>query len=241
MPICSMPGWFDANLDGANLSECGVYGIAVWNVSTRDTTQSALQVSPWDEPMVIATDSSPARVTFAHDDAWHETLTVDDIEIAQYIYLMLNSEKLRTVIEQTTTKVVLVLGSFKPEQKLILDALRDALREQGYFCRGVRFREAGISDIDGDRFRHLRIWRVSSSPISPRAKASPMSCVESFRSSVGASSANHHGRPSGLCDVRRFDRIPVGPAYGQVPGCQAGHCSIAGNRSLNRPRERQRQ
>ena len=60
------------------------------------------------------------------------TITVDNLEVAQFIYLLLNNKKIRDVIDTITSKVVLILGRFIPERKVILDALRDELRKRNY-------------------------------------------------------------------------------------------------------------
>ena len=46
------------------------------------------------------------------------TITVDNLEIAQFIYLLLNNENIRNVIDTITSKVVLILGRFTPERKI---------------------------------------------------------------------------------------------------------------------------
>ena len=57
-------------------------------------------------------------------------ITVDNIKVAQFIYLILNNEEIRDVINTLTSKSVLILGRFAPpERKAILDALRTKLRE----------------------------------------------------------------------------------------------------------------
>ncbi|HXS95941.1 MAG TPA: pentapeptide repeat-containing protein [Candidatus Limnocylindrales bacterium] len=106
-----------ANLRGANLSHCHlvdtildradlttscVYGIAVWDVSLVGTIQHDLNIAPEDAPAI----------------------RVDNLEVAQFIYLLLNNQKVRHVIDTITSKVVLILGRFTPERKTILDALR---------------------------------------------------------------------------------------------------------------------
>jgi hypothetical protein len=59
-------------------------------------------------------------------------VTVDDLEVAQFVYLLLHNEKIRRVIDTITSKVVLILGRFSlPERKQVLDALRDELRKSG--------------------------------------------------------------------------------------------------------------
>jgi hypothetical protein len=100
----------DTNLSHTNLTQCSVYGISVWNVQTEGAIQDDLVITPRDEPMI----------------------TVDNLEVAQFIYLLLNNHKIRQVINTVTSKVVLILGRFTPDRKAILDALRDELRKQNY-------------------------------------------------------------------------------------------------------------
>ena len=77
---------------------------------SEDTKQQDLVITPPGEPEV----------------------TVDNLEVAQFIYLLLHNEKLRDVIDTITSKVVLILGRFSPERKMVLDALRDKLRKRNY-------------------------------------------------------------------------------------------------------------
>jgi hypothetical protein len=69
--------------------------------------------------LVITRDDEPA-------------ITVDNIEVAQFIYLMLNNQKVRDVIDTITSKAVLILGRFTDERKAVLDALREELRKRNY-------------------------------------------------------------------------------------------------------------
>src|SRR5205814_6179205 len=57
---------------------------------------------------------------------------VDNLEVAQFIYLLLNNKKIRDVIDTITSKVVFILGRFTPERKIILDAIREELRKRNY-------------------------------------------------------------------------------------------------------------
>jgi hypothetical protein len=59
-------------------------------------------------------------------------ITVDNIEVAQFIYLLLHNQKIRDDIDTITSKVVLILGRFTDERKKVLDALRDELRARDY-------------------------------------------------------------------------------------------------------------
>jgi uncharacterized protein YjbI with pentapeptide repeats len=101
----------DADLRGARLSDCKVFGISVWNVKTDDHTEQ--------KNLIISDNSEPL-------------LTVDNLKIAQFIYLLLNHKEIRGVIDTITSKVILILGRFTPERKPILDALREELRRRDY-------------------------------------------------------------------------------------------------------------
>jgi hypothetical protein len=57
-------------------------------------------------------------------------ITVDNVEVAQFVYLLLHNEKVRDVIDTITSKAVLILGRFTDERKAVLDALRDELRNR---------------------------------------------------------------------------------------------------------------
>jgi hypothetical protein len=57
---------------------------------------------------------------------------VDNLEVAQFVYLLLNNERIRQVIDTITSKVVLILGRFTADRKAILDAIRDELRQHDY-------------------------------------------------------------------------------------------------------------
>jgi hypothetical protein len=59
-------------------------------------------------------------------------VTVDDLEVGQFIYLILNNTKIRNVIDTITSKGVLILGRFSdPKRKSVLDGLRERLRNFG--------------------------------------------------------------------------------------------------------------
>jgi hypothetical protein len=60
------------------------------------------------------------------------TITVDNLAIAQFIYLLLDSEYIRKTIETISSKLVLILGSFKSDRLPVLQALREALRSRDY-------------------------------------------------------------------------------------------------------------
>lgn len=71
---------------------------------------------------------SNLRITPIHE----AEITVDNIEVAQFVYLLLHNEKIRSVLDTIGKKGVLILGRFTKERKEILDAIRFKLRKLGY-------------------------------------------------------------------------------------------------------------
>jgi hypothetical protein len=77
------------------------------------------------------------------------TITVDNLKVAQFIYLMLNNAAIREVIDTITSKVVLILGRFTPSRKAILDALREELRKRNYSPVLFDFEKPASRDLTG--------------------------------------------------------------------------------------------
>ena len=57
---------------------------------------------------------------------------VGNIEVAQFIYLLLHNPKLGDVIDTITSKAVLILGRCTGERKKVLDPHREELRKRNY-------------------------------------------------------------------------------------------------------------
>jgi uncharacterized protein YjbI with pentapeptide repeats len=106
----------ETDLTGANLTDCRVYGASAWNLKLERATQQNLVITP---SYRLQGEPEPA-------------IAVDNIEVAQFIYLMLNNQKVRDVIDTITSKVVLILGRFTAERRAVLDGLRDELRKRNY-------------------------------------------------------------------------------------------------------------
>lgn len=88
-----------------------VYGASVWDKKVDEgTKQQNLVITHIDEPVI----------------------TVDNMKVARFIYLLLNNQEIREVIDTITSKAVLILGRFSKERKPVLDALRDALRSRDF-------------------------------------------------------------------------------------------------------------
>jgi len=100
-------------LTEATLTRCDIYGISAWNVELKGAKQHDLVITPrWpeDEPMI----------------------TVDNLEIGQFIYLLLNHKKLRDVFNAVTERGVLIVGRFGGGGLKVLQAIAAKLREENY-------------------------------------------------------------------------------------------------------------
>lgn len=114
-----------ANLEGANLDGSRVYGASAWRLRLVGARQSGLIITPSGQPEV----------------------TTDNIEMAQFLFLLLDNAKLHDAIDSLTAKVVLILGRFTPPRKQILDAVRSELKSRNYAPVVFDFEKPGKRDI----------------------------------------------------------------------------------------------
>ena len=99
------------NFSHANLSNCSIYGIAAWDIQfDEQTVQKNLIITPPYQPAIM----------------------VDNLEVAQFIYLLLNHKKLRNVFNAMTERGVLLLGRFGGGGIEVLQAIAAKLREENY-------------------------------------------------------------------------------------------------------------
>lgn len=94
----------------ANFTDCRVYGISTWDVQLDGAQQIGLIITPEGQP----------------------TITVDSLEVAQFIYLLLQYEKLRDVLNSVVERGVLILGRFGGGGLELLQAIAARLREMKY-------------------------------------------------------------------------------------------------------------
>jgi hypothetical protein len=100
----------ETDLMGADLTGCRIYGVSAWGLKLEGAKQQDLVITPGDEP----------------------TVTVDNIEVAQFVYLLLHNEKIRDVIDTIGKKGVLLLGRFTEGRIAILERLREELRKRDF-------------------------------------------------------------------------------------------------------------
>lgn len=114
----------ETDLTNTDLTGCSIYGMSAWHLRLSEgTRQRNLVVTPEDEPEV----------------------TADGLEVAQFLYMMLHNKQVLSIVNSITSKIVLILGSFPPERRAVLDVLRDGLRQPalGYVPVVYNFQDGG--------------------------------------------------------------------------------------------------
>ena len=93
-------------VEGADFSNCEVYGISVWDLVGTLAGEDNLRIS--------------------------SNLRIDSLNLAQLINYLSRHEHARDLIDTISHRMVLILGNFKENNKAVLDAIADALRESGF-------------------------------------------------------------------------------------------------------------
>ena len=117
----------EADITNADLTGCRVYGVSAWGLKLNDKTAQHNLIITYQKP----------------------DITVDNIEVAQFVYLLLHNQKIRDVIDTINSKAVLILGRFTAERKAVLDALRDELRKRDYLPILFDFDKPTSKDLTG--------------------------------------------------------------------------------------------
>ena len=112
-------------LNRANLTGCSIYGVSAWNVNLEGAIQSNLRITPENEPAIH----------------------VDNLEVAQFVYLLLNNPKIRTIIDTIGKKGVLLLGRFTEGRMAILETLQKELRNRDFVPMVFNFDKPDTKDF----------------------------------------------------------------------------------------------
>jgi hypothetical protein len=116
----------DADLTGADLTGCRIYGVSAWGLKLDEHTKQQSLI-----------------ITARHDPE----ITVDNIEVAQFVYLLLHNEKIRDVIDTIGKKGVLLLGRFTGGRMAILERLREELRNRDFLPLVFNFDKPETKDF----------------------------------------------------------------------------------------------
>lgn len=101
----------EADVEGAILSGCQLYGAGIWGLKGQPARETGL--------IVQASETSPA-------------LTVDDLESAQFLFVLLDNPRIAEAIDALSNRTVLLLGRFTPRQKATLDWMKQRLLERNF-------------------------------------------------------------------------------------------------------------
>ncbi|VFQ47443.1 pentapeptide repeat-containing protein [Desulfoluna butyratoxydans] len=112
------------NFSNTTIEQVRVYGISAWDLNLEGCNQSNIYI-----------------------EKDHSAITVPTIELAQFIALLVNSSKIRDIIDTITSKVVLILGRFSSDRKKILDQIKNEIQTYGYL--------PVIFDFDGPENRDV--------------------------------------------------------------------------------------
>lgn len=111
---CSLVG---ADLRGARLRGARVYGCSAWGLQLDDDLALRREL----------------HADLSIDPAGGPLPSAPNLELAQFISLLLHNPRLRDVIDAVNTRGVLILGRFTPERIAVLRAVRDALAASGWY------------------------------------------------------------------------------------------------------------
>jgi uncharacterized protein YjbI with pentapeptide repeats len=146
----------ETDFSGADLTACRVYGISTWGIKLSDTTKQ-------QDLLITRRDESP--------------VTVDSIEIAQFVYLLLHNHKIRDVIDTIGKKGVLLLGRFTGGRIAVLERLREELRKRNFMPMVFNFDKPETKDFTEtvrllaalSRFVIVEITNPRSAPLELQA------------------------------------------------------------------------
>ena len=114
-----------ADFSGADLTGCRIHGVSAWRLKIEGIKQQNLVITRADEP----------------------TVTVDNIEVAQFVYLLLHNEKIRDIIDTIGKKGVLLLGRFTEGRMVVLERLKEKLRDLGFVPMVFNFDKPETKDF----------------------------------------------------------------------------------------------
>jgi len=98
------------SFENATIKNAHVYGISSWNLNLRGASQENLMINQKDQPMV----------------------RVDDLEVAQFLNLLLTRQNVKKIVDSMTKTVVLLLGRFGAGGLATLLSLGGKLRQIQY-------------------------------------------------------------------------------------------------------------
>jgi uncharacterized protein YjbI with pentapeptide repeats len=168
----------ETDFSDANLNGCRVYGASVWKSALEGAEQHNLIITSADEPVV----------------------TVDNLKVAQFIYLLRESDEFRDVIDTMTSKVVLILGRFTARRKRVLEGIKAVLSRRGFLPVVFDFQAPASRDLQETVSTLAHLARFIIADISdPRSIPQELASIVPQLPSVPVKPIICHGeRPWGM-------------------------------------------
>jgi hypothetical protein len=121
----SMSRLVKTNFNNADLRGCRVYGCSAWDIKGKNTNQQNLIITPKRKSKI----------------------TVDDMKLAQFVYLLLTNRNIRDIINTVARKAVLILGRFTKKRMEVLSSIADSLRKNDLCPIIFDFKKSEEQDI----------------------------------------------------------------------------------------------
>ncbi|MGH1488596.1 MAG: pentapeptide repeat-containing protein [Acidimicrobiales bacterium] len=131
-----------SDLSGADLSRATLAGCALVQTNVEGAVFDDALVyglSAWD---LVGEPRSSRRLRITQDGY----VSVDDLRLAQFVYLILDNRNLRQSIDTLSSRGVLLLGRFGA-RKHVLDSLHEALLERGFWPMTFDFERPESKDF----------------------------------------------------------------------------------------------
>ena len=126
-----------ADLSRANLSSAWIAECDLMQARLVDCIVTGIRVT---RPGLEGAKQSNLALAFGNAyPVW-----VDDLEIAQFVSIILESETLQATLGAPSSKLVLILGCFAGERKTLLDSMRGELKSAGYPTATIDFSNAAL-------------------------------------------------------------------------------------------------
>jgi uncharacterized protein YjbI with pentapeptide repeats len=168
-----------ANLENAILDNCAVYGTSLWEVNLTESRQRDLDIMPAQQPI----------------------LSVDSLQTAQLVGMLLHHEKARYEVFSITLNTVLVIGRFSPERKPVLAAIKEALRRVDYSPLVLDFHLPGSGDKNEIVKTLGRMSRFVIADLTEDKRiAETLDAVVHFLPSVPIQPIGEEGKEQGIAD-----------------------------------------
>ena len=88
----------------SNLTGCTIYGLSAWNLTLNDKTEQK--------------DLTINYAVQAENGKWDKgTFVVDNLEVAQFIFLLLDNKRINNVFNEMTSHAVVIMGRFSPKRQ----------------------------------------------------------------------------------------------------------------------------